>query len=316
MTGFLGVLGTAFAGAGLTAAYDLYQSRDALTVQNQNVAFPSDIKQQHIHMRFSRYKRRSIYDQPFFEPQNSIRLPIPKELVDNVSVQYSTENLGPLVGAVADSIAGTQTGSFRDIVNSIVSGVTSTSAGAGAAAIQGGPAALSTLIPGGIGRNLESVVTSGINAVQSLTGIAINPFQTILFKSPNFKKHRFSWVLVPKSKEESASLEFIMRLFKYHMLPGISGAGTGGVFFSYPEILEVKLYPSDEYLYKFKPCVVDSVSVNYAPNNPSFYRETGAPTAVQFSINLQEIEIWTKADYVRQAGVPSTNTAPNLTVGQ
>ena len=81
------------------------------------------------------------------------------------------------------------------------------------------------------------------------------------------------------------------------MLPGISGPGTGGVFFSYPEILQIKLFPKDDYLYRFKPCVVDNVSVNYAPNNPSFYRETGAPTAVQFSVSLQEIEIWTKNDY-------------------
>jgi hypothetical protein len=83
------------------------------------------------------------------------------------------------------------------------------------------------------------------------------------------------------------------------MLPGISNAG--GVFFSYPEILQVKLFPKDEYLYRFKPCVVESVSVNYAPNGPSFYRQSQAPTAIDFSISLQEIEIWTKADYLRNS---------------
>jgi hypothetical protein len=41
------------------------------------------------------------------------------------------------------------------------------------------------------------------------------------------------------------------------------------------------------------------VTVNFAPNSPSFFRSTNAPTALQFSIKVQEIEIWTKADYFR-----------------
>lgn len=314
---------TAVAAAALSPAADLYNSRDSLIVQNQNVVFPSDLRTTngtpYIHMKFSKYTRRSIYDQPFFQPQNSIRLPIPSQLVDNVSVRYSPEELGPLVGAAIDSISGINPNNLQESLNrGIGVGV-----GAGAQALLTAPTAaagtagaVGAITGTASGQAAAQLGRAGAQAVldaaQVITGITINPFQTVLFKSPNFKTHKFSWTLVPKTAQESKDLEFIIRLFKYHMLPGISGPGTGGVFFSYPEILEIKLFPKDDYLYKFKPCVVDNISVNYAPNNPSFYKETGAPTAVQFSVSLQEIEIWTKADYVRENGRPRAQTSPDL----
>lgn len=297
-------VGGASAAAALTAAGTLYSERNNLIVNNQNIAFPEDLKSAYIHMRFSKYERRSINQQPFFSPQNSIRLPIPKELNDTVNVQYSQTELGPLIGASVDSIAAQLQGGQNRSFDSIVNQVGGIAAGA----------ATQSLLGAAAGTTIGSAVTTLVSAASSLSGLAINPFQTVLFKSPNFKKHRFSWRLVPKNEQESKNIEFILRLFKYHMLPGISVAGS--VFFSYPEILEVKLFPKDEYLYRFKPCVVESVNVNYAPNGPSFYRASSAPTAVEFSISLQEIEIWTKADYVRDInGRPSLNTAPNLRAG-
>jgi hypothetical protein len=74
-----------------------------------------------------------------------------------------------------------------------------------------------------------------------------------------------------------------------------SGAG---LFFSYPSMVIVSLYPSSEFLYRFKPCIIKSVNVNYAAgNNPSFFKRTNAPTAMTLSIQLQEIEYWTNNDY-------------------
>jgi hypothetical protein len=320
----------AAATAALAPAVNLYASRDSLIVQDQNVTFPSDLgtKNAFIHMRFSKYRRRSIYDQPFFEPINSIRLPIPNDLIDNISVEYSNENLGPIVGAAADGVAGVLGSSGPgNVAGNLLSGILgATPAAIGAYGltrlpdlVAAGTAAV-TRIPGGeTAANILSAATRGqaqnaVNAAQALSGITFNPFQVVLFKSPNFKKHKFSWTMVPKDEKESRDLDFILKLFKYHMLPGISGPTTGAVYFSYPEILEIKLYPKDEYLYKFKPCVVDSVSVNYAPNGPSFYKNTSAPTAVNFTINLQEIEIWTKADYVREDGRPRAAISPNLRI--
>jgi hypothetical protein len=81
------------------------------------------------------------------------------------------------------------------------------------------------------------------------------------------------------------------------MSPGVS-EGVG-LFFSFPSMVTVSLFPSSEFLYRFKPCVIDNITVNYSPGStPSFYRGTdAAPTAVTITISLKEIEYFTNKDF-------------------
>lgn len=289
----------AVAAAALADAASLYNERGNFVVsgENQNIQFPTDLSDAYINMRFSKYERRSIRNQPFLSSRVGIKLPLPSRLVDAQSLDYSPESLGPAYGAAAETVANAGNATLNTLPEQILQGITTGAAGAGAAAAQ------SVLPPRALG------------AISSVSGLAINPFQTMLFKSPNFKSHSFSWKLVPKNEDESNIIETIIRLFKYHSLPSVSQAG--GVFFGFPDILELQLFPKDQYLYKFKPCVVDNVSVNYAPQGPSLYRGSRAPTAVELSISLKEIEIWTKADYFRSADgtVNDTLRQPNLTPG-
>lgn len=315
-------------GGGVAAAVDavsLYNERGLFTSQTQDFMFPSDLvdatqrRNAYIHMRFESYVRRSIYQQPFYTPVAGIRLPIPSRLQDSVSVQYDTGNLGTAVGAAADALQN-----IPNIGNSILAGnfgAAATEAARSGFSVFAGAGATNidraaNIAAGAFNRVGAQVSGEQVRAgVESLTGITTNPFQVVLFKSPKFKTHNFSWKLVPKNREETETLEDVISTFKYHMLPSVS---AGGIFFGYPEILQIKLYPKDDYLYKFKPCVVDSVSVNYAPNGPSFYRETGAPAAVEFSVSLQEIEMWTKGDYFRDengriAAISAARTAQQQT---
>jgi hypothetical protein len=117
---------------------------------------------------------------------------------------------------------------------------------------------------------------------------------TMLFQSPNFKSHSFTWILAPKNAQESAMINAIILAFKFNMLPGLSGGGTAGTMFSYPNIADIQLYPSNSYLYKFKPCAVKSVTADFAPNGPSFFKDTFAPTHIGLTVEFQEIEMWTK----------------------
>jgi hypothetical protein len=130
-----------------------------------------------------------------------------------------------------------------------------------------------------------------------LGGLAQNPFLTVLFKSPNFKKHQFSWKLAPNNAQESNTIRDIVNTFKSNMLPAMA-PNAGGTLLTYPNIAIISLYPDESFLYKFKPCVIESMDVNYAiGGQPSFFKGTNAPTIVQISINLLEIEYWLKEDY-------------------
>jgi hypothetical protein len=288
----------------------LYADRGGLIAEDQNLTFPTDVSDAYIHMRFSKYVRRSISRQPFYDPQNSIKLPIPSQLRDSTTLNYSTAELGPAYGAAVEAVSSASNLGDQGLINipeQLFSTAIAGAAGAGAALLQSTINSIPQRLGGG---------QTALNALSATTGISINQYQTITFKTPEFKTHSFSWKLIPNNKAESDILERIIRTFKYSSSPSISSSGA---FFGYPEILEIRIFPNDEYLYKFKPCVVKSINVNYAPLGPSFYRGTGAPTAIELSIQLQEIELWTKADYFRDInGVPQTaNTTnqPNLIPG-
>ena len=253
----------------------------------QEIVFPSDLVQSnrdfYMSFKFQKYEKRSIANSPFLSPEGTIRLPLPGNLKDNLSVSYGTESLGPVAGAVLESVIGEAptgqglTGAIRSIADRTIGSVTSAAEGAAIQAAQ-------------------NAAPQTLNAASAYTGLAVNPYQTVLFKNPNFKKHNFSWKLMPRDEEESNKIRDLVKTFQFHMSPGVSRGP--GLFFSYPSMVIIQLFPSSQFLYRFKPCVVESVDVNYAAGSgPSFFKNSKAPTAVTFSVQLQEIEYWTNNDY-------------------
>jgi hypothetical protein len=148
----------------------------------------------------------------------------------------------------------------------------------------------------GVAKAAESLVPGSASQGLQLVGLAQNPFLTVLFKQPTFKRHQFSWKLTPNNFQESNTLRDIINVFKYNMLPAMAPS-TGGTLLKYPNMVFIQLSPKEDYLYKFKPCVIESMSVNYASAGmPSFFKGSDAPTDVTLSINLLEIEYWLKED--------------------
>jgi hypothetical protein len=264
--------------------------RTDITNLDQNIRIPEDLGEFYISMRFEKYQRRSITESPRYVPVTGIRLPLPEELNDNLSMNYNTENLGTFLGS------GIET--FNTIKEN------------GPITEETGKAVFETTLSGlGAFRNrildIQNKLT-GLNvraAIEAYSGLTFNEYQVVLFKSPNFKKHRFSWRLVPKNEKESNNIANLIKIFKYCASPGLQG--QTGFLFEFPEILRVSLHPQTQYLYEFKPCVVENISINYAPNGLSFYKSTKAPVAVDFAISLQEVELWTKRDF-EMAGISSS----------
>jgi len=290
-------------GAGAYLAYgdaqNLYNSRSEMANQfQQQSEFPSDLTTTtkfYMSFLFQEYVKRSINNSPFLRSKSTIRLPIPDNLKDNTSVSYSTPDMDPLVGAALEQAAinREQTGSAISSLQSVADIGTSALKGVAAEFVQG----------------LQD--TNAGKGIRSYLGLTVNPYQTVLFERPNFKSHTFTWKLIPKNEIESGIVRDIITTFQYHSLPGISDGI--GLIFSFPSMVTVSLHPSSEFLYRFKPAVVESISVNYAPGSaPSFYRRTDAPTAVTITIQLKEIEYWTNRDYTstRSNDTVAENAAP------
>ena len=270
-------VGAAFA---ISDAASLYNSRINMAGQFQEQhEFPNDltgITPFYMSFLFQTYEKRAIKDSPFLRSRGTIRLPIPDALKDTTAVTYGQTNLSSAIGAGLEAAAG------LGPANSTLGGIASIAG----AVIEGTALTVGTALAGEAGK-----------AAQAYYGITPNPYQTILFEKPNFKTHSFTWKLIPKDYDESITIRNIIRTFQYHMLPGVS-EGVG-LFFSFPSMVTVSLFPSSEFLYRFKPCVIDNVAVNYSPGStPSFYRGTdAAPTAVTITVSLKEIEYFTNKDF-------------------
>lgn len=248
-----------------------------------SLVFPADLVSYPFFMTLTFY----AYQMPaFYVGQNTtgtlsalgtIRLPLPNYMVDNQMVVYDQEALGLALGAGLNAAAK----------NGLVSGIAT---GAAATIAQGAISAGNAL-----GKIASNEVVAPILQTQ---GFAVNPFLTVMFKTPAFKKHSLSWKLSPKNAAESAELNTIINTLRLHQLPNVN---SGALLLTYPDIVQIKVSnvsPGQYFSYLFKRAVIEACSVNYTPNGqPAFFTGTDAPGEVEIALSILEIEMWLKPDY-------------------
>lgn len=246
---------------------------------NNQYMFPSDLvvgeRDFYIQIQFVSYQKRSVFSPPFLQPLGGVTLPIPKKINDQQTVVWQAVEGGAIASAIEAGRAASDFGRAAGGRPSFL-GV----AGAGVAA---GAATAAINASGGIGQ-----------LIGGYAGLAPNPFLTMLFKSGDFKDHTFNWTFTPHNAGESETLANIFNYFKFNMLPS---RAFGGLLLGYPNIALIRLFPNDFFTYRFKPCAVISTAVDYSgAGQPSFF-ENGAPTVMNFSLQLKEIELWMQEDF-------------------
>lgn len=248
---------------------------------NESLKFPSDSHKYSFIMTTSEYSRKT--NNPLmkvnFKKIYTIYLPLPSQgIVDSHEVDYSEEELG-----AAGSIASAGTNIMNDIGNSggYIGGLLAT------LGLQGGGAADQLLGTGATG------------TIQALTGLSPNKFMTILLKGPRYKRHEFTWKLYPRNFHESDQINKIISKINESMAVGLH---SSGLLYEFPHIFYFQYSPNPKFLYKFKPCVLESFSVNYAPGgSPSFYRGPNdadhPPECVEMRARFIEIEYWLRNQF-------------------
>jgi len=284
--------------------------QDISKIIPRNLKFPSDLDSYNLSMSFDimEYKRRSIFKQPYIKPKGTIRLPVAKNIADKFRAEYSEKGQSPLVGAVVEQLLGSD--NFNSGIVSNLGSFASTIASAGQGFLQGlGIEELRTTFPA-IGEALRTKLDLE-DVIQPL-GLAVNPFLTVMFDKPTFKTHAFTWKFIPRNPAEAREINKIITLFKFALLPDIARE-TSGTLLNYPNTIQVGFFGGDNYLYRFKPCVITDFSANYAPaNTPSFFKGSqNVPTEIDISMTLKEIEYWTKLDFEPYKDPENKNELPN-----
>jgi hypothetical protein len=245
--------------------------------------FPPDIgNEYYMMMKFTEYARPSPQQPAVRKGLRNFILPIPRELKEQFTNDVSPKGMGVLAGGLAD--IGTDI--FR---------------GGGGENAKG---QLESLAYSVAVQKVGDLLENTGDLLAQFGGAVPNPHLQAIFSGVQLRTHSFQWTFSPRNAVESRQLQQIIYELKKYSLPAFSNLGTAAL--QYPPLVDIELQPwkdKNEDLIIFKPCIVQGVSVNYAPQGlPSFFRGTKQPTFIQVTIDFMETEIQTAYDYGTKKG--------------
>lgn len=212
---------------------------------------------------------------------DTIFLPLPRNLVEMYGIELQKQGMGT-IGAAFDEYL--TTGNVRAVADDV-------------------KIAAYDQFSRAMGELLNSVVdnagTAALGALQQTKGFAFNPHLSVLFQGVQLRPHSFRWLLAPEDEDDSKQIKKIISRIRQHALPNFFSDTTAA--FTYPKMVLFHFYPwaKDDRndFYPMKECLIEGISVNYAPNGiPSFFRD-GSPTMVEIELRLYELEYFTESDF-------------------
>jgi hypothetical protein len=224
---------------------------------------------------------KAKFTQSISAPQVFLPLPV-SGIIESMNINYGANEAGVLGHAAG---AGSEMG---DAAMASFQGTEASPAQVGAA----------------LGRTFGSVGVAARSAIGATsigaivdmkTGNVVNPYALTLFQSVAPRAHSFTWKLIPRSQQESESIQKIIKHFQTYSLPTLQ---AGGTFLGLPQECELAFFGTDK-LFKFAKSVVTSVTVNHAPFGvPVFFARDGSPTAIELTLTFQEVESLTRESYL------------------
>jgi len=148
-------------------------------------------------------------------------------------------------------------------------------------------------------------------AVGAATGLSLNTFKTVTLSHPDFRTFQLGWKFSPKNFQEAQTIQKIIFALKKAMHPKTE---LGKLVMVFPKIFTMYFTPNIKYLYKFKPCVLSSIKVDYNGGQPipAFYKSPNEPSespteSVVVVMNFLELEYWIERDFKLVDSLPTND---------
>ena len=226
------------------------------------------------------------------DPEVTIMLPAPLQLSNVYSVSFD------------DLEAGLLEKTFSDIVTAAEDVNNSTGALDTAAAVFGG---FNSVVG-----NAAANVIGGSGIVRRAIGSNINKKNELVINKPQNRSFNLRFQLVPTKKEESETIQKIIKAFKIAMHPptnksldngstDAAAGGAGGIFFLNPARVKVDFLfqniqngsinenNKSKKIFSTSYCFIESLDVNYHNAGAPAYFGDGQPGNMAFSLNIKEI---------------------------
>ena len=237
------------------------------------------------------------------QPLGTILLPIPSNIQDGNSVNYTDDSMNTLVGAAMGGVEGLMTGVGQALKNFDLEE-------AGNTFLRN---AKGTLDASGLTlENAQDLVTKYFSA-QALnifganvtldqllarnSGQVFNPNMELLFNGPSLRNFNFSFKMTPRSADESEEIKTIIRFFKRGMAPK---AAATGLFLKTPNVFELRYRQGNgehKFLHRFKQCFLTNISVNYTGDGVYSTYNDGTPVSMIMTLMFKELAPIYDIDY-------------------
>jgi hypothetical protein len=172
-------------------------------------------------------------------------------------------------------------------------------------------AAVKNLTPFILGALANRAGGFGKTLFTAATGVVVNPMLELIYSSPSFRTFRFDFMFYPRSTKEGEEVQKIIETLRFHQAPEVL-EGSNGFFMIPPSEFGIKFYNDgrpNPNIPTIAQCVMDSLSVDYAPQGFSAYETlstggpakggNGMPVAIRVSMQFKEAEIRTKKSHPR-----------------
>lgn len=144
------------------------------------------------------------------------------------------------------------------------------------------------------------LATGGSQTAQLLSRTAKNSRKDVLFQYVGNRQFRFNFVFAPRSLEEAFEVYRIIWMFKYFSHPEML-PGYGNFLYLYPAEFDIEYglrtlttsgnsESNNRYINKISSCVVDNISVDYAPGGSFQSLQNGEPVITTLGLSFREIE--------------------------
>lgn len=241
--------------------------------------------------KFKDYKGQTLgFGRKAYRTATTIRLYMPDTLSFSYTNEYNDLKLSDTVLGFGSAVAGLA----EPVLEAVQNGVGKGGLGALARNI-----AKQSDVKGIAGELAGATLLGDRAAGLAFVGMAINPQVDVIYQSPTLRQFNFEFVFAPRTPKEAASMQAIIKLFKFHASPEIlAGGGVFGRYMVPPSEFDISF--SVPTIGKISTCVLEDVTVDYGATGSAFYADN-SPVHTRLTLRFRELEYITK-DLIEQEG--------------
>ena len=143
-------------------------------------------------------------------------------------------------------------------------------------------------------------------AVETETGVALNPNRRTALSAPTIRRFTFQFKLIPNSPEESQAIKNIIKFFRVEMYPEAEGVisqqANVAAALRYPSKFRIGIsYNNKKIATGILPCFLENVSIVYNPTGMAFHKD-GEFQEIDMTLNFLEERPLSRQDVLLDYG--------------